>query len=355
MAGSNVDPFLIQTVVGRGTCEESRHSATAIIYPQNSAPLLFGTADRGTFLRSVAKPFQALALLRAGIGEAYQITPRELAVICSSHAGEELHRDLVKGLLEKGDLAISDLQCGIHAPFSRSQRQRMLAEREPLDATCNNCSGKHSGMLLAALNQQQSLGGYLDFRHPLQRAIRAMVELFSGEVLTEDRYGVDGCGAPTYHMSLLSIARAFQRLHHADFLHGCGLGERVQRVHDAIDSHPKAFSGEGRYPLLWRPYLAGKLRAKEGAEGVMVIWGKKGSLVIKSHDGADRGLIHVIPHLLKRMHWIDETTFDRWLADHPPRVRNVAGKSVGEIYVEIPEPLELEDPLTSVPGMGLAR
>ena len=355
MAGHTENVFQIQTIVGRGTCEESRHTATAIMYPHGGAPLLFGAADRGTFLRSVAKPFQALSLLRSGIDEAYTLTPRELAVICASHAGEELHRDLVRGLLAKGDLSISDLKCGIHAPFSRRQRQRMLSEKEPLDATCNNCSGKHSGMLLAALHQEFELSGYLEFRHPLQRAIRAMIELFSGEVLTEERYGTDGCGAPTYHMPLLSIARAFYRLHHTEFLKGCGLENRVQRVHDAIDSHPKAFSGEGRLPLLWRPYLAGKFRAKEGAEGVMVIWGKKGSLVIKSHDGADRGLIHVIPHLLKRAHWIDETTFDRWISDHPPRVTNVAGKQVGEIYVEIPEPLELEDPLTSVPGMGLVR
>ena len=78
-------------------------------------------------------------------------------------------------------------------------------------------------------------------------------------------------------------------------------------------------------------------------------------LLIKSHDGADRGLIHAIPHLLKQVHWIDETTFDRWLTDHPPIIRNVSGRKVGEVYVEIPEPLELDDPLTSVPGMGLVR
>ena len=325
------------------------------MYPKDGPPLMYGSADPGTFLRSVAKPFQALALLRAGIGESFSLSPRELAVICASHAGEGLHRELVNGLLEKGGLSVSDLQCGIHAPFSRSERQRMLADKELLDATCNNCSGKHSGMLLATVNQQQSKDDYLELNHPLQRSIRAVLELFSGEILDINRSGVDGCGAPTYHIPLLSIARAFQRLHQEKFLQGCGFSDWVQKVHDAIDSHPKAFSGEGRYPLLWRPYLAGKFRAKEGAEGVMVIWGPKGSLVIKSHDGADRGLIHAIPHLLKRSHWIDETTFERWISDQPSLVRNVAGRKVGDVYVEIPEPLELDDPLTSVPGMGLTK
>lgn len=355
MSENRPDVHSIQTIAGRGTLEESRHTATAIIYPRSGLPKLYGSADHGTFLRSVAKPFQALALLRAGIRERFDLSPRELAVICSSHAGEEVHRQLVHGLLEKGNLSVSDLKCGIHAPFSRSERQRMLTQKVALDATCNNCSGKHSGMLLATVNQQQSLGDYLNQQHPLQRSIRAMIELFTGEVLNEDCSGIDGCGAPTYHMKLLSIARAFRRLHDPEFLDSCGLGNRVQLVHDAIDSHPKAFSGEGRFPLLWRPYLAGKFRAKEGAEGVMVIWGSRGSLLIKSHDGADRGLIHAIPHLLKQVHWIDETTFDRWLTDHPPIIRNVSGRKVGEVYVEIPEPLELDDPLTSVPGMGLVR
>jgi len=217
LAESSGESVSIQTVVCRGSVEESRHLATAIIYPRSGAPMRFGFRDPGTFLRSVAKPFQALALLRAGIAESFSLTPRELAVICASHAGEELHRQLVNGLLQKGGLSVSDLQCGIHPPFSRSERQRILAQRELLDATCNNCSGKHSGMLLATVNQQQSTSDYLELKHPLQRSIRAVLELFSGEILDADKAAIDGCGAPTYHMSLLAIARAFHRLHHTRF------------------------------------------------------------------------------------------------------------------------------------------
>ena len=345
----------IRTDVFRGTRLESFHEAVAVAYHASGKVLQYGPIDEGTHLRSVGKPFQALAMLRAGILESFSITPRELAVICASHAGQPVHRELVRGLLQRGGLSEKDLQCGIHPPFSRSARQMCIANKELLDSTCNNCSGKHSGMLLSTISQQQSKESYLDADHPLQRNIRAIFELFTSEKIEEGSASVDGCGAPTYHMKLISIARAFQRLHQTEFLDRSGLTDRVNQIHDAIASHPKAFSGEGRWPLLWRPYLAGNFLAKEGAEGVMVIWGKKGSLVLKCLDGSDRGLIHAVPELLQRLHWIDQNTYERWVGENNPVVTNVSGRIVGQIQVDIPEPLELDDPNTSVSGMGLVR
>jgi L-asparaginase II len=317
------------------------HEAVAIVAPVGGPVQIFGSADPGSYLRSIAKPFQALAMLRGGIGEAFSITPRELAVICSSHAGEKIHRELVCSLLARGGLSINHLDCGIHSPFSRSEHNRIIAGGGVFDATCNNCSGKHAGMLLACVAQGFPTAGYLEPDHPLQRSIRAMLELFTGEILDSSRLGIDGCGAPTYHMSLSAMARAFRNLGDIDFLARTGLQQRVAQIHDAIDAHPKVFSGEGRFPLRWSPFLRGQLRAKEGAEGVMAIWGAHGSLVIKTLDGNDRGLIHAIPTLLHRLHWIDDVTLKQWITEQPPQVRNVAGQVVGEIAIEVPDPCEL--------------
>ena len=129
-------------------------------------------------------------MLRAGIAETFSLTPRELAVICSSHAGERAHRELVRGLLKRGGLSESHLHCGIHPPFSRSERLRIIAAGELPDVTCSNCSGKHSGMLLSCVARGFPVEGYLDPDHPLQRSIRATLELFSGEILDETRLGI---------------------------------------------------------------------------------------------------------------------------------------------------------------------
>ncbi|MEC9476656.1 MAG: asparaginase [Planctomycetota bacterium] len=347
----------IRTVVGRGPCRESLHEAVAIAAPLVGSPLIFGAADSGAYLRSVAKPFQALAMLRGGFGEAFSVTPRELAVICSSHAGEQLHRDLVKELLRRGGLSVAHLACGIHSPFSRSEQNRIVAGGGIFDATCNNCSGKHAGMLLACVAQGFPTQGYLEPDHPLQRSIRAILELFTGEILDASRLGIDGCGAPTYHIPVASMAKAFRNLSDREFLSRSGLLERADQVHDAIDSHPKAFSGEGRLPLRWSAYLRGKMRAKEGAEGVMTIWGEKGALVIKTLDGNDRGLVHAVPRLLHSLHWIDDSTLDKWLQEFPPEVRNVAGRVVGEIAVDLPDSCQLNGAHSSSasPGNGVAR
>jgi len=239
LSGLNIDN--LKTFIGRGSHKESHHEAIAIAAPNEGPRLLFGSADPGTFLRSVAKPFQALAMLRAGIAESFSLSPEELAVICSSHAGEPIHRDLVRALLSRGGLSESHLDCGVHAPFSRSERVRIIASGELPDVTCSNCSGKHTGMLLACVARGYPVEGYLDPSHPLQRSIRAMVELFTGEVLEPASFGVDGCGAPTFFMPLASIARAFHRLHDDQFLKRCGLEERVERMHDELGDNPLHF------------------------------------------------------------------------------------------------------------------
>ena len=355
MSGSNFDK--LKTSIGRGSREESHHNAVALVAPIGEPRVIFGSSDPGTFLRSVAKPFQLLAMLRAGIAETFSLTPRELAVICSSHAGEPAHRELVRGLLARGGLSESHLNCGIHPPFSRSERLRIIASGELPDVTCSNCSGKHSGMLLTCVARGYPVEGYLDPDHPLQRSIRAVLELFSGEIFDKTMTGIDGCGAPTYFMPMASIALAFRNLQDQQFLQRCGLEQRVHQIHDAIDSHPKAFSGEGRLPLRWSRFFRGRLRAKEGAEGVMAIWGPSGAMIIKSFDGSDRGLIHAVPDLLHRMHWIDDTTLQQWRQDQPAVVRNVAGRVVGEITVEIPDPslLEADFSHSERSGRGFAR
>ena len=89
----------------------------------------------------------------------------------------------------------------------------------------------------------------------------------------------------------------------------------------------------------------------------MAIWGPSGALVIKSLDGSDRGLVHVVPDLLHRMHWIDDTTLQQWKQDQPSVVRNVAGRVVGEITVTVPDPslLEADYSYSERPGSGVSR
>ena len=54
-----------------------------------------------TFLRSSAKPFQALPLLVSGAADRFGFTDREVALACGSHNGEPIHTELAASMLRK--------------------------------------------------------------------------------------------------------------------------------------------------------------------------------------------------------------------------------------------------------------
>jgi len=299
---------------------------------------MFFGEDPGTFMRSVAKPFQTLALFRNGVVDHHGLSPEEIAVISASHGGEREHRRRVEGLLRRGGFTLKDLHCGTHAPFTASERRRMIAGGEKPDLLCNNCSGKHAGMLLHAAHLGADSTRYLDRQHPVQRAVASTLSMFLDVDLSQADCGIDGCGAPTWFVSLEAMARGFARLSDQRFLEERGLVDAVDRYHDALRTAPLLFSGEQRFPYLWSHHLQPESFSKEGAEGVYVVWGTRGALALKSTDGTERGYRYAIPELLSKLGWIDGRTHRRWIASDPPIVRNVAGREVGQIEVSIPEP-----------------
>ena len=65
-------------------------SAREIGLMRRAGHILSDVMDR---LRSTVKPFGAVALVEAGGVEAFDIEPPELAILASSHSGEDLHVD----------------------------------------------------------------------------------------------------------------------------------------------------------------------------------------------------------------------------------------------------------------------
>ncbi len=326
----------IETRIGRGDRVESLHRAVAVAIPRGGTPILFGAEDPGSFLRSVAKPFQTLALFRAGVIDHHGLLDEEVAVITASHGGEPEHRRRVDGILRRGGFTADDLRCGTHAPFTASERRRMAIAGEVPDALSNNCSGKHAGMLLHAARIGDDPGRYLDPDHPVQRAVFQILASFLGIDMHEAPRGTDGCGAPTWFTSLTAIARAYSRLGDGEFLDELGLRPAVERLHSVLWSSPLLFSGEQRFPYLWSPFLAPDLLAKEGAEGVFVAWGARGALALKSLDGQERGYRYAVPVLLDHLGWLAPGTLRRWQTADPPVVQNVVGRVVGKIEVVLP-------------------
>ncbi len=114
----------------RGEIVESRHfGALAIVDNQGRLIAHFADPYALTYLRSAAKPFQALPFVEAGGLSTYQLSGPELALICASHSGTDDHVATARSLQAKTGVDEADLCCGVHPPFDRATAEDLRQRR----------------------------------------------------------------------------------------------------------------------------------------------------------------------------------------------------------------------------------
>jgi L-asparaginase II len=134
--------------VTRGNIVETVHyGSIAIVDSKGKLISSYGDPKTVAFLRSSAKPFQALPFVENGGVENFSLTPRELSVLCASHEGSDLHVQIVEGIQKKAGIDERNLQCGIHMPSDVEAFKSLILNGKEPTPNRNNCSGKHSGML----------------------------------------------------------------------------------------------------------------------------------------------------------------------------------------------------------------
>ncbi len=168
-AGSSFE--LVARALRNGKTEEWHYGAAALVTPQGELVGRVGDPELAVFMRSVAKPFQAVRLLLAGGWERFALEPADLALICASHVGTPAHEARAASILARAGCTEDDLRCGIHAPFDAAVRRALCDAGESPRVLQNNCSGKHAGMLCACRLQDLPVAGYIEPEHPLQRQI----------------------------------------------------------------------------------------------------------------------------------------------------------------------------------------
>jgi L-asparaginase len=265
---------------------ESRHHVQAAVCDDRGRTLsVAGNAETATFVRSALKPFQALAVTTTGTLERYNLSDRDLAIICSSHQGKIEQVRQVFNILWRCDVDPSALQCPIPTE-----------KHSPLEY---NCSGKHAGMLAVCQQLNLPLSSYLQRNHPVQRLILDKVAELLRMPAAEFIGAHDDCGAPTYFMQLGQMASLFAQL-------ASGVNLDMERIVRAMTHHPVMVAGEGEFDTELMRLTEGELVSKAGAEGIQCI-GKVGEglgLAIKVMDGAKRAKCAVAIQLLKQMGWI---------------------------------------------------
>lgn len=249
-----------------GVVESVHHGAIAVVDARGRLLASYGDPQTITYLRSSAKPFQALPLVASGAAARLALTDEQLAVICASHAGTEAHLRVVASIQAAIGVTEKDLQCGTHPPFDPASAARLAEAGLQPGENHHNCSGKHSGMLALAKDLQAPIEDYLELSHPVQSRI---LDLFARMCDLEPQQvaiGIDGCSAPNFAVPLRSAAAAYARLADPADLEE-PLAAACRTVMLAMGSHPLLVSGPGRFDTRLMETLQGSLVIKGGAEG----------------------------------------------------------------------------------------
>jgi L-asparaginase II len=296
----------------RGRIVESIHyGAMAVVDSGGRLLASYGDPQTVTFLRSSAKPFQALPFVERDGDLALGMTQPELAIICASHSGTDEHVQVVSGLQQKIGVSEQDLLCGTHPPYHEPTYHAMLQRGEALSSNRHNCSGKHTGMLAHARLRGLSIEDYIDPGHPVQQSILQAFAEMCGLATEQIELGTDGCSAPNFAAPLSSAALAFARLCDPAGLEpkraaACG------RITAAMMGNPGMVAGPGRFDTVLMGLASGRILAKAGAEGYQGIGLLPGALgpgtpalgiafKIADGDGAGRARPCVAVEVLRQL------------------------------------------------------
>ncbi len=326
----------------RGKIVESIHYGSVVALSSNGKTIFsYGDANSQCFLRSSAKPFQALAFIEHGGAEKYNLSLKEISILCASHSGTDEHVSVLRTLQKKIGVKESDLQCGIHPPYDKKTQDQLLMRGEKPSPLRHNCSGKHTAMLAFAKMLGAPLETYLEINHPVQQAIlKTFAEMCCVEV-ENVQLGTDGCSAPIFAISLKNAALGFAR-----FSDTRGLSQtRVDAcalIIKAMTTHPDMVAGPGRFDMLFMQTMEGKIMSKSGAEGYLAIsilpdTIKPGSpgmgITLKISDGDldQRAGPVVVLEVLKQLGALNEEQIHSLARFDKRKLTNWRGLEVGKI------------------------
>jgi len=283
--------------VKRGSITESRHRGHIVVVdPEGNIIASLGAPENVTYLRSSAKPLQAIPLLTTGAAERFDFTDREVALACGSHNGEPIHTELAASMLRKIGLGPEALRCGAHEPYSTEAALELRARGEQPSALHNNCSGKHAGMLAVAVHLGASTDNYESPENPVQKAIVDIVSQFSGVAVTDMAIGVDGCAVPAFGITVKAMALAYARLIAPLASFDKKTRDACERIVRVMSANPELIGGTSdRLDTELMRAAPRRLVSKVGAEGVYTAgvqpseeWPQGLGIAIKIEDGDDK-------------------------------------------------------------------
>lgn len=277
-------------------------------------------------------------------------------MMCASHGGEPRHISTVAAILRKGEFDESDLLCGTHVPYDEKVAAELRLSGESPSPLHNNCSGKHAGMLLGCELMDASTETYLNLDHPLEQQILQCLADFAGVQPESILTAVDGCGVPSFFLSLYRAAYAYARL--AATATGAAAPAGLPRYADAsreitesMMSCPEYVAGAWSITTPLMQSFGSQLLAKEGAEGfyAMAVFPGLASKLTDRLSGAGEGTLGIAmkisdgsmtrgrdPAILRILEilGIELDDLEKLDSYRQGRIQNYSGTLVGQVKAE---------------------
>ena len=330
----------------RNGIEESVHRGD-IVEADASGELIrvLGDPDRLVTLRSTVKPFGAVALLEAGGIDAFDLVDEEIAILASSHSGEDIHVRTLQGVFRRAGISQAMLACGaVGSPLDELTAARLARDGEKAGPIRHMCSGQHSVSLLLSRMNGWSQEDYWHPEHPSQVAYRSAVARAYGTTPDRLMTAIDGCGVETFAFPLRDVARAFAFLADPSGVDAkdprAGVGEPLLRIRDAMLANPEMVAGRhDRLDTSVMKAVPGRIVSKAGMEalrGVAILDGPRvgtqrseasGMAVkIEDGDGFDRGTWAASVEALRQAGALDAQAMRMLARYHRPAVLDPHGR-----------------------------
>jgi len=345
-------PVLVRQL--RNGIEESVHRGDIVEADVNGRLIRqLGDPDRVVTLRSTVKPFGVVALIEAGGIEAFDLESAELAIMASSHSGEDFHVRTIQGVFRRAGVSQALLACGSEGmPLDALTAARLARDGEKASPIRHMCSGQHAVTLLLSRLRDWDLETYWQPQHPAQAAYRSAVARAYGTTPERLRTAIDGCGVETYAFPLRQVAQAYAMLADPTTLAPKdprrALAPALVIVRDAMLANPEMIGGRhDRLDTSLMKAAHDRVISKAGMEalrGLAILpgprSGSKGTgasgmaIKIEDGDGYDRGTWAASVEALHQAGVLDGQALRVLARYHKPTILDPHGRVGAEAIVD---------------------
>ena len=345
--GRSVAPILVRQI--RNGIVESVHRGDVVEVDLAGRVIRsIGDPERLVSLRSCVKPFGLLALVEAGGVDALDLSPAELAIMASSHSGEDIHVRTLQAVYRRANVSQTVLACGnVGMPLDALTAARLARDGERAGPIRHMCSGQHSSMILLARIKGWPLEDYWRPGHPSQEAYRTAVAAVFRTTPERLVRAIDGCGVETYAFSLAEVAGAYAFLADPGGLPAgdprAGLARSLTLIRDAMLAHPEMVAGSReRLDTSVMKTVPGRIVSKGGMEalrGLAILGsGRRAAsglaLKIEDGDGHQRATWAATVEALRQAGILDGAPLRELARYHRPASLDPQGRVVAEAVAE---------------------